>query len=111
MHASVGERRCGYGGRTGGGPGEDWVRFFYDCEFVEDGRTIDLVSIGVVDEKGREFYAVSTEFDESRAIPWVRENVLSQLPPPGDKVWRSRAQIRDDLFAYLTAPGEGVQLW
>src|SRR5205823_1344351 len=78
-----------------------WVRFFYDCEFVEDGRTIDLVSIGVVDENGREFYAVSTEFDESRAIPWVRENVLSQLPPPGDKVWRSRAQIREELFAYL----------
>jgi 3' exoribonuclease, RNase T-like len=87
------------------------VRFFYDCEFVEDGRTIDLVSIGVVDETGREFYAVSTEFDESRAIPWVREHVFAQLPPPGDKVWRSRAQIREELFAYLTAPGEGVQLW
>jgi hypothetical protein len=24
-------------------------RFFYDTEFIEDGRTIDLVSIGVVD--------------------------------------------------------------
>jgi hypothetical protein len=39
------------------------VRFFYDCEFIEDGTTIDLVSIGVVGEDGREFYAVSTEFD------------------------------------------------
>src|SRR5947207_8870203 len=43
-------------------------RYFYDCEFIEDGRLVDLVSIGVVDEKGREFYAVSTEFDASRAI-------------------------------------------
>ena len=43
------------------------VRYFYDCEFIEDGQTIDLVSIGVVDENGREFYAVSTEFDPSRA--------------------------------------------
>ncbi|MBA3574969.1 MAG: 3'-5' exoribonuclease, partial [Pseudonocardiales bacterium] len=33
------------------------MRFFYDCEFIEDGLTIDLVSIGVVDEDGREFYA------------------------------------------------------
>ena len=39
------------------------MRFFYDCEFIEDGTTIDLVSIGVVGEDGREFYAVSTEFD------------------------------------------------
>src|ERR1700761_5160219 len=50
------------------------MRYFYDCEFIEDGRTIELVSIGVVDEAGREFYAVSTEFDPSRAIPWVRDN-------------------------------------
>ena len=35
-------------------------RYFYDTEFIEDGTTIDLVSIGVVDETGREFYAVST---------------------------------------------------
>ena len=28
-------------------------RFFYDTEFIEDGVTIDLVSIGVVDEAGR----------------------------------------------------------
>ena len=47
-------------------------RFFYDTEFIEDGTTIDLVSIGVVDENGREFYAVSTEFDPARAglAPW-----------------------------------------
>jgi hypothetical protein len=28
-------------------------RYFYDCEFIEDGRLVDLVSIGVVDENGR----------------------------------------------------------
>ena len=86
-------------------------RYFYDCEFVEDGRVIDLVSIGVVDETGREFYAVSTEFDPDRAIPWVRRNVLDQLPPPADKAWRSRQRIREDLLSFLTAPGEEVELW
>lgn len=61
------------------------VRFFYDTEFIEDGVTIELVSIGVVDETGREFYAVSTEFDPAKAGPWVRENVLAKLPSPGDR--------------------------
>jgi hypothetical protein len=87
------------------------VRFFYDCEFIEDGSTIDLVSIGVVDETGREFYAVSTEFDGSRAIDWVRRNVLNQLPSPADPAWRSRAAIRDDLLAYLSEPDESIELW
>ncbi|MGN6609551.1 MAG: polyadenylate-specific 3'-exoribonuclease AS [Jatrophihabitans sp.] len=87
------------------------MRFFYDCEFIEDGSTIDLVSIGVVDETGREFYAVSTEFDASRAIPWVRRNVLDKLPSPADPAWRSRDRIRDDLLAFLLEPGDGVELW
>jgi hypothetical protein len=86
-------------------------RFFYDTEFIEDGTTIDLVSIGVVDETGREFYAVSTQFDPEKAIPWVRRNVLDQLPPPADKAWRSRERIREDLLSFLTAPGDEIELW
>ena len=62
-------------------------------------RRSTLVSIGVVDETGREFYAVSTEFDPTRAIDWVRRNVLDKLPSPADPAWRSRAAIRDDLLA------------
>lgn|SRR5690606_4043028 len=91
-------------------------RYFYDCEFIEDGRVIDLVSIGMVDEHGREFYAVSTEFDPSRAVPWVRRNVLDKLPSPRDPAWRSRAQIRDDLWEFMIGPlrdrpGETIELW
>jgi 3' exoribonuclease, RNase T-like len=87
------------------------VRFFYDCEFIEDGTTIDLVSIGVVDETGREFYAVSTEFDPTKAIDWVRRNVLNKLPSPADPAWRPLAAIRDDLLAFLTEPGDKIELW
>jgi len=91
-------------------------RYFYDCEFIEDGRTVDLVSIGVVDEQGREFYAVSTEFDATRAVPWVRRNVLDKLPSPGDPAWRSRVRIRDDLHEFLRAPlradpDQQMELW
>jgi hypothetical protein len=89
-------------------------RYFYDCEFIEDGRLIDLVSIGVVDESGREFYAVSTEFDDRPAVPWVRRNVLDRLPSPADPAWRSRERIRDDLYAFLLEPlGDGapMELW
>jgi hypothetical protein len=83
-------------------------RYFYDCEFIEDGRTIDLVSIGVVDEHGREFYAISTEFDPSAAVPWVKRHVLDRLPSPGHPAWKSRARIRDDLYAFLVEPLNGI---
>lgn len=87
------------------------MRFFFDTEFIEDGQTIDLVSIGVVGEDGREFYAVSTEFDPGRAGPWVRANVLDKLPPPASPVYRSRAQIRELLLAFLREPGGEIELW
>ena len=80
------------------------ARYFYDCEFIEDGRTIELISIGVVAEDGREFYAVSTEFDPGRANAWVRRHVLDKLPSPADTAWRSRPAIRDELYAFLAAP-------
>src|SRR5690606_20734780 len=69
------------------------LRYFYDSEFIEDGSTIDLISIGVVCEDGREYYAVSTEFDASRAGPWVRKHVLPKLPPAGSPLYRTREQI------------------
>jgi len=87
------------------------VRFFYDCEFIEDGVTIELVSIGMVSEDGQEYYAVSTEFDAGRAGPWVRANVLPKLPCPSDAAWRGRAQIRTDLLAFLDRKHEEIELW
>jgi len=91
-------------------------RYFFDCEFIEDGQTIELISIGVVDETDREFYAVSTEFDPNRAIDWVRRHVLDKLPSPADPAWRSRTRIRDELYEYLMAPlkdgsAERIELW
>jgi hypothetical protein len=91
-------------------------RYFYDCEFIEDGVTIDLVSIGVVDEHGREFYAISSQFDPAKAISWVRRNVLDKLPSPGHPAWRSRERLREDLLAFLVEPLEHdpaleIELW
>ncbi|OBH82239.1 hypothetical protein A5681_23810 [Mycobacterium scrofulaceum] len=88
------------------------MRYFYDTEFIEDGRTIELISIGVVAEDGREYYAVSTEFDPERAGGWVRANVLPKLPPPASKLWRSRRQIRADLEDFFDVNGaEPIELW
>ena len=50
-----------------------------DTEFIEDGKTIDLISIGIVAEDGREFYAENSEAELSRASDWVHENVLPHL--------------------------------
>ncbi len=42
--------------------------------------TIILISIGIVCEDGREYYAVNTEAECSEASDWVKENVLKKIP-------------------------------
>lgn len=87
------------------------VRYFYDTEFIEDGNTIELVSIGIVAEDGREYYAVSTDFHASRANAWVRENVLDKLPSPQHPAWKSARTIREEVLDFLTAGGKRPELW
>ena len=77
------------------------MRFFYDLEFGDTAREITLVSIGVVAEDGREYHAVSSEFDPLAVHPWVRDNVLPQLPPAA--TWAPRARIREELLEFFGA--------
>jgi hypothetical protein len=69
-----------------------------DTEFDEDGKTIELISIGLVSSEGHEYYAVSREFDPLHCNDWVKKNVLTKLPPPGDPLWKPRAQIAQELI-------------
>lgn len=82
---------------------DDVVRCFVDTEFYEDGSTIDLISIGAVRSDGGEFYAVNSNAQLHCVSPWVRENVLSQLPPYSDAAWMPRAKIAERFAAFMGA--------
>lgn len=56
------------------------MKYFFDTEFIEDGKTIDLISIGVVAEDGRELYMLNTDCDYDKASDWVQGNVLVYIP-------------------------------
>lgn len=55
------------------------MKYFLDTEFIESPGSIQLISIGIVAEDERTFYAENTSFDEREADDWVIENVLSKL--------------------------------
>jgi hypothetical protein len=104
----------------------------YDLEFLEDGCTIELISIGIVAADGREYYAVSSDTTRGslerriRKNQWLMDNVVPSLPKPyGDwnnhmpKSWlfdyhsplvKSRKQIAAEVEAFLLAAGRPV-LW
>jgi hypothetical protein len=77
------------------------MRFFLDTEFIESGpyKPVQLISIGIVSEDGREFYAQSSEFDANDASDWVRENVLRQLDPRSE--YLSLKEIARKVYEFV----------
>ena len=110
------------------------VRIYYDCEFIEDGRTIDLISIGMASSgmassDCRELYRVTSHaptIDRALLHPWLRENVVPSLPVivNGDRwewdpaaaegphgVVRDRETIRQEVTSFIIKAGRDVELW
>src|ERR1700722_14822869 len=61
------------------------MKYWIDTEFIARPYTIDLISVGLVAEDGREFYAESDEVDWSKANLWTLENVRPRLNGKGIK--------------------------
>jgi hypothetical protein len=88
------------------------AKWYLDCEFNENGKTIELISIALVADDGREYYATSSEFDGTACGPWLREHVIQHLPDKRE--WKSRATIRDEVKKLLldnVPEGEKPEIW
>ena len=55
------------------------MRYWLDTEFIEDGKTIDLISIGLVAEDGRELYLQRDAANFKAGSDWVWRNVYPNL--------------------------------
>lgn len=56
------------------------TNYYLDTEFIEDGKTIDLLSLALVSDDRRELYLLNADCDWSKADEWVKNNVLNSLP-------------------------------
>jgi hypothetical protein len=110
----------------------------YDWEFLEDGITIEPISVGMVADDGRTYYAVNALLASRgwkgwklrrriRKHAWLMDNVVPHLPKPsGDwnlhmpKSWlfnyrdpavKPMKQIADEVMDFIRAAGPDVELW
>jgi hypothetical protein len=97
-----------------------------DTEFVEDGSTIKLLSIGLVAADGAELYRVCADpyaMEAAMHHEWVRENVLPSLPVAMTADWWRwdeghpdaacvflRHQVAEDVKNFILTT-EDPQLW
>ena len=84
------------------------MKVWFDTEFIEDGRTIDLLSIGFVREDGEQLYREAAWTDRSRATQWVKENVIPHLGSQEDGWMVSRENMRRTVVEFC---GEKPEFW
>lgn len=99
-------------------------RIFYDTEFIDDGSTIELISIGMVADNGEEYYGINGEL-ELRRLPdlsWHMENTVPSLPigtrdddklgwdlsHPDATLIKSRAKLRLEVFEFIYKNSDNV---
>ena len=75
------------------------AKYFIDTEFIEKPCTIQLISIGIKCEDGREYYAISSEFNDQDADNWVVCNVIPKLEE--DIVRKPLHTIREELLVFV----------
>lgn len=55
------------------------MKLFFDTEFTGLRKNTTLVSIGLISEDRRTFYAELTDYDEKQCDVWIKKNVLEHL--------------------------------
>lgn len=79
------------------------MKYFFDTEFAfsvtrSGDASLDLISIGIVAEDGREYYGISTT-GVAKADKFVREAVLPYL---GAGRWLLDSEIAEDVRQFVT---------
>lgn len=55
------------------------MRLYFDTEFTGLHKDTTLISIGIVSEDGRSFYAELNDYDKTQVDDWIQKNVISNL--------------------------------
>ena len=59
------------------------MKLFFDMEFTGLRQNTTPISLGIVSEDGKKFYAEFTDYDESQCNDWIKENVIKNLKLAG----------------------------
>lgn len=77
------------------------MKVFFDEEFTGLHQFTTLISIGLIAEDGRTFYAEFNDYDESQIDDWLKENVIANLlmepPPPDQDEYYTKSRFKKDI--------------
>lgn len=83
------------------------MKIFFDTEFTGLHQKTTLISIGMVTEDGRAFYAELNDYDKDQLDPWLSEHVIGNLT---GKHVLSTSELATELRMFL-GQFDTVEMW
>ena len=83
------------------------MKVFFDTEFTGLHKYTTLMSIGLIDEDGRTFYAELSDYDPTQLDNWLNDNVVANFT--GENT-RTKQTLKLDLQEWFSAY-ESVEIW
>lgn len=74
------------------------TKLFFDTEFTGLHQNTTLISLGIVSERGRTFYAEFTDFDKTHVDEWIEKNVIRNLLLRNFDIDRDYKPYSDDVI-------------
>lgn len=99
------------------------MRIFFDTEFTGLHQFTTLISIGLVAEDGKEFYAEFTDYDKTQVDNWLKENVVDKLHlalqdyrglsigPRPFRIRENKISITEYLDRWLRSFEQPLEMW
>lgn len=101
------------------------MKIFFDTEFTQLRQDTTLISIGLISEDNRKFYAEFNDYNKELVDEWISKNVLPHMITtkvriakkrgkevfiPPYFVYGSKEFIREKLYKWLKSFGEDIEL-
>jgi len=93
------------------------TKIFFDTEFTGLHQNTTLISIGLVSECGKTFYAEFTDYDKTQVDEWLQNNVINNLNIPDDDGIQllntfkgDKEYIKEKLEVWLSQ-FEQIEMW
>lgn len=95
------------------------MKLFFDTEFTGLHQSTTIISLGIIAENGKRFYAEFTDFDTSQINEWLQKNVVDKLHLKECKLFRhldlievkgSKDEIKKHLLEWLSQ-FNNIEFW
>ena len=83
------------------------MKIFFDTEFTELSKNGQLISIGMISEDNKEFYAELNDIESTKVSEWIKENVLDNTINYGTLIPK---EILDDETNYVVGSKEDIKI-